>query len=68
MENERVYFALIGLLANNSGAHTALGFVKSFNATYPCRICLALKKDCNQMVVENPNLLRTRETYEKKFF
>ena len=60
----KVYFALIDLLADNLGAHLALGFTKGFNSTYPC-ICLATKANCQKMVEEDTNLLRTKESYEK---
>jgi len=42
-EKLRIYFALGLLLGDNLGFNEILGFVKSFNAYYSCRLCKTSK-------------------------
>ncbi|KYN02053.1 hypothetical protein ALC62_07169 [Cyphomyrmex costatus] len=48
---------------DNLGLHSILGFVESFNANYPCRICKAKKVLIQQMSSEDISLLRNEENY-----
>lgn len=50
---------------DNLGGNILYGLHGSFASNNYCRICTALKKDCQRMTVENPNLIRTIEGYNK---
>lgn len=62
---KRIYFVVSAILGDNLGLNTILGFSKSFNAKYFCRICLATIEDCKTLVKKNSELLRTEENYNK---
>lgn len=42
-KQQKIYFALIGIIRNNLGLHTIFNFSKSFNLSYACRAYLADK-------------------------
>jgi len=58
-----IKFKLGAILGDNLGLHSILGFVESFNAKYPCRICRANKEQVKQMCSEDISLLRNEENY-----
>lgn len=58
-----IKFKLGAILGDNLGLHSILGFVESFNAKYPCRICRANKEQVQQMCSEDTSLLRNKENY-----
>ncbi|RLU15468.1 hypothetical protein DMN91_012462 [Ooceraea biroi] len=62
--NQRVYFCLCLLLADNLGFYSITGFTESFNANYYCRFCKEHKLVMRRQVRENLLLLRNRENYE----
>jgi len=57
-----IKFKLGAILGDNLGLHSILGFVESFNAKYPCRICRANKEQVKQMC-SDISLLRNEENY-----
>lgn len=57
--------ALVNISCDNLGANTVLGFVKSFSATYYCRICSLEKKNCDITVHEVSEKLRTTSSHEE---
>ncbi|XP_011858359.1 PREDICTED: uncharacterized protein LOC105555920, partial [Vollenhovia emeryi] len=58
-----IKFKLGALIGDNLGLHSVLGFVESFNAKYPCRICRANKEQVQHMCSEDISLLRNEENY-----
>lgn len=60
----RLKGTLTQLAFDNLGANTALGFVKSFNAKSYCRICECSKIECQQLIEENTEKIRTLESYK----
>lgn len=60
-----VKFELGALLGDNLGLHSMLGFVESFRANYPCRVCRASKEITSQQVYEDLTLLRNMENYQR---
>lgn len=62
-KQQKVYFALIGILGDNLGLHTIFGFSKSFNSLYSCRACLADKTTLQNQISEESEILRTRLNY-----
>lgn len=62
-EVKMVFFKLCFIAGDNLGLNTMLGFSRSFNSTYCCRICLIAKQDIQKQVRENPNLIRTVTNY-----
>lgn len=61
---EKVYFVLMGILGDNLGMNLLMGYVTSFNSLLYCRFCTLSKHDCQKDVILNPNLNRTKETYD----
>lgn len=58
-----IYFALGLVLDDNLGLNSALGFTKSFNATYLYRLRKMSKNDSHSCSVERIDLLRTEQNY-----
>lgn len=56
---------LMCAMYDNLGGNVLLGLHASFASNHYCRICTALKRDCQQMTSENPNLVRTVDDYNK---
>lgn len=56
---------LIGLSHDNLGGAILLCMIQSFNADYYCRICLMRKKDAQESVSEDPELIRKRDDFKK---
>lgn len=64
MEGEKkIYFATGLLLGDNLGIHSMCGFVESFSATFMCRFCKASKFLTETQCIEDPDLLRSSESY-----
>ncbi|XP_043478508.1 uncharacterized protein LOC122508907 [Leptopilina heterotoma] len=65
INGEKVYIQLVLVLGDNLGLNSILGFTESFIAKFWCRICKADKSMMKLMLVEDRELLRTVENYEK---
>lgn len=59
----RVYFIVLGILGDNLGLNSLLGFTTCFVAQYYCRFCTAEKYKTHSSCEENKALIRTVETY-----
>ena len=60
----KVYFKLGLLVGDNLGLHSILGLIENFVGHFSCRICKMEKKDRDKSLVEDPQLLRTLESYK----
>ncbi|XP_070527740.1 uncharacterized protein [Cardiocondyla obscurior] len=58
-----IYFVVVGLLGDNLGLNSLLGFNESYVSEYFCRICRASKSVTCCAKFEDVNLLRTSENY-----
>lgn len=58
-----IKFRLGALTGDNLGLHSMLGFVESFSANYPCRICTASKDAIRTMCYEDLSLVRDMTNY-----
>ena len=61
---KKIFFVLPFVCGDNLGLNTILGYTKSFNAMYYCRICTISKPDLKKQTKINPILLRTKESYD----
>lgn len=59
----KVYFVVVGLLGDNLGLNSLLGFNASFISEYFCRICRAPKSVTCCAKLKDKNLLRTFQNY-----
>lgn len=50
---------------DNLGGNILYGLHGSFSSNHYCRICTALKRDCQRMTMEDPTLIRTIDGYNK---
>lgn len=57
---------LTELVFDNLGANTSMGYVKSFNSNHYCRFCQCHRSECQSMVEENSNEVRTVESYNEQ--
>lgn len=64
-QEKRIVFKLCYIIGDNLGLNTILVFIKSFNQSYCCRICLATKNQIQNMTVENSGILRTIDNYSE---
>lgn len=61
-----IYFELGLILGDNLGLHAVTGFVESFSANFPCRICNIEKSQlATQTYFTDEHLLRNKEQYEQ---
>ncbi|XP_047143034.1 uncharacterized protein LOC124817239 [Hydra vulgaris] len=60
----KIYVVLAQIIGDNLGLNGILGYLESFTATYPCRICKMKHKDFDSIFVESVELLRTRDCYD----
>lgn len=56
--------SLVHVSADNLGANGIFGFVESFNSSF-CRYCETTKKSSESTTKENPNILRTKQSYSE---
>lgn len=56
---------LVYTMFDNLGGNALFGLTGSFSSTHYCRFCCAENKLCQQMTVENANLIRTVENYNE---
>lgn len=59
-----VYFELALIIGDNLGIHSIIGFIESFSANYPCRICKIKKEDMKTKSYEDKTLLRDNDDYD----
>lgn len=60
----KVYFELGLILGDNLGIHSICGFIESFSANFPCRVCKTRKDIMKYQCVEDTSLLRNVINYE----
>jgi hypothetical protein len=65
VNNNRYHFYFVGVTGDNLGQHQILGFVESFVANYPCRVCRATREVCSSLCNEDSLLLRNPTNYEE---
>ncbi|XP_065643100.1 uncharacterized protein LOC136074688 [Hydra vulgaris] len=60
--NEFKIYVVLAQILNSIifGLNGVLGYVESFTATYPCRICKMKRKDFDSIFVESESLLETK--------
>lgn len=63
-DDVRVYFVLMGILGDNLGINTLMGFATSFSSLLYCRFCTQNKYDSQTAISLDPNRNRTRQKYE----
>lgn len=62
-ETFQVHFVLAGILGDNLGMNTLMGYSSSFSSIHYCRFCKMTKYNAQEMVHLDPNLRRTKENY-----
>jgi len=60
-----IFFYLTYIAGDNLGLNSILGFNKSFNSMYSCRICTASKTEYQKQFVENSQLIKKIESYSE---
>lgn len=60
-----IHFKVAVIVGDNLGVHGIFGFTESFSANYSCRFCKADKNNCENSLVQNDSLMRTKENYEQ---
>lgn len=55
--------SLVNVTFDNMGGNAALGFAKSFSATYFCRTCINPKEITQNLTVDVPSSWRNRLNY-----
>jgi len=60
----QVYVIMVQLTGDNLGLNGMLGFVESFTANYPCRLCKVARARFDETFIEQSHMLRTRDSYE----
>lgn len=58
-----IKFELALILGDNLGIHSITGFVESFSANHPCRICKVLKEVLKKQCYVDESLIRSVEQY-----
>lgn len=61
----QVQFVLLGILGDNLGINTLMGFAASFSALFYCRFCKMNKYDAQALLAIDSKLNRTKENYEE---
>lgn len=61
----KIFFSLTYIAGDNLGLNSILGFNKSFNSMYSCRICTTSKTELHKQFVENAQLIRKIEDYSE---
>lgn len=62
--NDRIDFVLAGMLGDNLGIHSILGFNESFVSRFGCRFCRVSRSTAQVMTREDRSLLRNAQNYE----
>jgi hypothetical protein len=62
--NKDIYICFILMTGDNLGIHEICGFVQSFVANFPCRVCKMSRDLLRETTTEIDTLLRTRTNYE----
>lgn len=65
IKGKKIYFFLCGVLGDNLGLNSILGFSEGFNANYYCRFCKVPKRKAQVMITEDRDLLRNPTNYSK---
>lgn len=60
-----VCVVLVQVIGDNLGLNSMLGYVESFTANYPCRLCKLPRDKFGETLFEQECLLRTRESYDR---
>lgn len=61
----KVYVCLVQVSGDNLGLNGILGYVESFTASYPCRVCKVKRDQFCHHLMESSSAIRTRETYDR---
>lgn len=59
-----VKFTVLQVVGDNLGLHSVLGYIESFSGNYVCRFCKADKGKVRSLTLEDPTLLRDRNSYD----
>lgn len=62
--NKSLNFVLAGIIGDNLGIHSILGFNESFVSRFGCRFCRVDRSTAQVMTREDPSLLRNVQNYE----
>lgn len=60
----KIYVVLVQVIGDNLGLNGLLGYVESFTANHPCRICKVSRGRFNDTFTEDETLVRTKESYD----
>ena len=52
-----IYVCFLIFIADNFGVHQVTGFVKSFSANHPCRMCKVAKNVMQKQTIEDKSLI-----------
>jgi len=63
-DDNDIYICFMLMTGDNLGIHEICGFVESFVANFPCRVCKISRNLLRETITEIDNLLRTRTNYE----
>lgn len=59
-----VKFTVVQVVGDNLGLHGILGYIESFSGNYVCRFCKGDNGVVRSLTLEDPALLRDRNSYE----
>lgn len=60
----KIYVVLVQVSGDNLGLNGTLGYVESFTANFPCRICKTQREHFSVHLFESEKLLRNRDCYK----
>ena len=60
-----VRFKVVGILGDNLGVNSILGFAQGFTANYFCRFCKIHKSEAKSLCSEKKDYLRNEQNYDK---
>ncbi|KAK4877980.1 hypothetical protein RN001_010486 [Aquatica leii] len=63
IKHKQIHFILVGILGDNLGLNSILGYTKSFSANFPCRICKTELAEIGSQCEESVSNLRTESNY-----
>ncbi|XP_058456098.1 uncharacterized protein LOC131433557 isoform X1 [Malaya genurostris] len=61
----KVHFVLAGLLGDNLGINTIMGYATSFNSMFYCRFCRISKNQAQIQIQLDPGLNRNKQNYNE---